>query len=230
MGKKNKKEDSFNTPFKGLQLPARPAAPPPARPRPEPTPEPEVSASDAELFTRAMGGVKRLDEEHPTRVEPAKRLEPELPDDEALALAELQSLVAGEGEFRIVDSEESLSGAAPGVSFELMERLREGGFAFRRHLDLHGHTRDAAKAALTTFVTEARRDGERCVLVITGRGRSSPGGVSVLRETMPRWLTRAPLRAHVLAFCTARNVDGGPGAFYVLLRRAGVRPFGTGPA
>ena len=139
---------------------------------------------------------------------------------------ELQSLVEGKGTFEIIDSEEALSGKAPGVSNEILERLRQGHFSFRRHIDLHGHSRDEAKEIVTRFVSEARRDGERCVLVITGRGKSSPTGISVLREALPRWLSRAPLSSHVLAFASARHVDGGAGAFYVLLRRPGVRPFG----
>ena len=74
---------------------------------------------------------------------------------------------------------------------------------------------------LLRFIGGSRRGGEGCVLVVTGRGKRSPNGLSVLREALPRWLSRAPLNSHVLAFCTARRVDGGPGAFYVLLRRAG---------
>jgi DNA-nicking Smr family endonuclease len=151
------------------------------------------------------------------------------PDDEQAALRELQDIVEGRGSFRVYESEEDHSGLAPGVSFQLLDELRHGRFAFRRYIDLHGLSRDQARASLQGFITGARRDDERCVLVITGRGRKSPGGLSVLREALPRWLSRAPLRAHVLAYCTARAEDGGPGAFYVLLRRAGVRPFG-GPA
>ncbi len=135
-------------------------------------------------------------------------------------------LVEGDTPFRIEESEEFYSGAAPGVSQELVDKLKDGVFSFRRHVDLHGYTRDDGKVALIDFIASARRDGERCVLVVTGRGRSSPGGISVLREALPRWLPDArPLRSHVLAYCTARNVDEGPGAFYVLLRRVGSKPY-----
>jgi DNA-nicking Smr family endonuclease len=190
-----------------------------------------VSSSEADEFLRAMGNVQKLDElKSPTkkkteRVEPEKRLVSQLPDEDSLALAELQALVEGDTPFRTEESEEFYSGSAPGVSQELVDKLRDGVFSFRRHVDLHGYTRDDGKAALIDFVAAARRDGERCVLVVTGRGKSSPGGISVLREALPRWLGRAPLRSHVLAYCTARSVDGGPGAFYVLLRRVGSKPF-----
>ena len=184
-----------------------------------------ISAAESDEFLRAMGGTAPI-VASTKRVEPEKRLESALPDDDTLALAELQALVEGDTPFHVVESEEFYSGSAPGVSHELVEKLREGAFSFRRHVDLHGYTRDDAKTALTDFIASARRDGERCVLVVTGRGKSSPGGISVIREALPRWLGRFPLRSHVLAFCTARSVDGGPGAFYVLLRRLGSRPYG----
>jgi DNA-nicking Smr family endonuclease len=223
MGKKAKA--GFNTPFASLRglKQDKPAKAAPARP---PPPEPETVQDDATLFVSAMSGVAPI-VKRTSRIEPVKRETSALPDDEQLALLELESLVQGKGEFRVFESEEDQSGAAPGVSFALLARLKEGQFAFRRHLDLHGMSRDDAKVAVTRFVTTARRDGEHCVLVVTGRGKGSPGGISVLRETLPRWLSRQPLHAHVLAFCTALQVDGGPGAFYVLLRRPGVRPFGV---
>jgi DNA-nicking Smr family endonuclease len=223
MGKRIK--PGFNSPFmklKGLKQaePAKTTSKTPAPRAPEPEPD------EAKLFASAMSGVAPIGK-GASRIEPVKRETSALPDDEQLALLELESLVQGKGEFRVFEAEEDYSGSAAGVSFALLTRLKEGQFSFRRHLDLHGMHRDEAKPAVVRFVTEARRDGERCVLVITGRGKSSPGGVSVLRETLPRWLSRQPLHAHILAFCTARQVDGGPGAFYVLLRRPGVRPFGV---
>lgn len=187
--------------------------------------KPEISQDESEEFLRAMSSVAQLGKPV-TRVEPEKRKESALPDDDTLALAELQALVEGDTPFHVVESEEFHSGSAPGVSHELVSRLKEGAFSFRRHVDLHGYTREDGKTALTDFIAAARRDGERCVLVITGRGKSSPGGISVLREALPRWLGRFPLRSHVLAYCTARSVDGGPGAFYVLLRRMGSKPYG----
>lgn len=194
----------------------RAAAPPPAE-----------DLTDEELFLRAVGDTKPVAKGR-TRVAPPKPPTREAQNDEELAVAELHALVDGQTPFRFTQAEEQVSGAAPGVSHELIRELEHGNFPHRRHLDLHGHTRDEAKTALLSFIVEARRAGERCVLVITGRGKSSPGGVAVLREALPEWLGRQPLRAHVLAFSTARAVDGGPGAFYVLLRKSAVKPSGTG--
>lgn len=225
----SRRKQGFHTPFADLELPeAPPAAATPNRPPAPPEPSnPAVGReSDAALFLQEMRGVAHLNRDA-RRVEPKKVLVAEQPDEDALALAELEGLVRGEGTFDLDDTGEMVSGRAPGVSSKTLSALRRGRMAIRRHIDLHGLSREGARAELNRFIIEARRDDQRCVLVVTGRGRSSPGGISVLRETLPRWLSRAPLRAHVLAFCTAQRTDGGPGAFYILLRRAGIRPFGV---
>lgn len=77
-------------------------------------------------------------------------------------------------------------------------------------------TQDAAWRRLVSTIERAHRDGKRALLVITGKG-SSGGGV--LRTTVPRWLTEAPLKPLVLAHAPAQPKDGGSGALYVLLRR-----------
>ena len=43
----------------------------------------------------------------------------------------------------------------------------------------------------------------------------------MLKDALRGWLGSARFGRHVLAFATARPVDGGAGAIYVLLRRAG---------
>jgi DNA-nicking Smr family endonuclease len=186
----------------------------------------EEVLSDAELFVRANSGTQTLSG-IPERVLPKPVAKPPQATDDAIALAELEDLVRGEGSFRVHESEEYHYGLAPGVNFALLDDLKRGRFAYQQCLDLHGMIRQAAHAEVARFISQSRcRDGATCVLVVTGRGKSSPGGTSVLRDALPRWLSRAPIRAHVLAFCTARAVDGGPGAFYVLLRRQGMKPFG----
>lgn len=221
----------FNNPFKRMKA-ALKAAEPVARPKPVAkvalrAAAPTQGLSDAELFARAIDGTVALGEVRPRL--PAK-LPPVAapPTDDAIAIAELEDLVRGNGSFRVHESEEVLFGLAPGVNFLLLDNLKRGHYAYEQCIDLHGMIREVAHVEVARFVSQARcRDGASCVLIVTGRGRSSPDGTSVLRESLPRWLTRAPIRAHVLAFCTARAVDGGPGAFYVLLRRQGVHPFGA---
>lgn len=181
--------------------------------------------NDAETFLRAVTGAVPL-RPSATREPPDPTVERVRISEDDLALAELQGLVSGHGTFRVNESEEMLFGLAPGVNLQLLEQLQAGHFAYRSHIDLHGLQRDEAHLAVNRFVAASRRDAERCVLIITGRGKKSPGGMPVLRTSLPRWLSRAPNRPHVLAFCTAQSVDGGSGAFYVLLRRPGIKPYG----
>lgn len=96
------------------------------------------------------------------------------------------------------------------------DRLRRGELPIATRLDLHGLTQTQAHERLQSFLSRARRDGARCVLVITGRG-SAGGGV--LRTMTPRWLDEPPLRDHIVAFAPASAAHGGAGALYVLLRR-----------
>jgi DNA-nicking Smr family endonuclease len=111
-----------------------------------------------------------------------------------------------------------VQGRAAGVSRETVAKLSRGEFAVRSHVDLHGMALDDAKEAVDHFLAERQKRGERCVLVITGKGKNSRGQVAVLRERIPEWLARGPSARRVLAFVTARPCDGGEGAFYVLLR------------
>jgi DNA-nicking Smr family endonuclease len=55
------------------------------------------------------------------------------------------------------------------------------------------------------------------VRIIHGKGlRSGPSG-PVIKRRIGRWLRR---RNEVLAYCSARPVDGGTGAIYLLLGSA----------
>lgn len=107
-------------------------------------------------------------------------------------------------------------GAAPDVDRATATRLRKGEIAIDATLDLHGLTQKEAHAALLGHIARAHALGQRCLLVITGKGERATG---VLRAGVPRWLNEQPARAHVLAFASARPRHGGEGALYVLLRR-----------
>ena len=65
----------------------------------------------------------------------------------------------------------------------------------------------------------AHQSGQRCVLIVHGRGLNSKDQVPVLKHRLTTWLTRGSWARLVLAFTSARPCDGGAGALYVLLRR-----------
>lgn len=120
--------------------------------------------------------------------------------------------------FRVRRVGERVEGLAPGIDPTHLERLRRGRTEPDSELDLHGLTSAEARASLEEALAEARRDGDRCVLVIHGRGARRASG-PVLKDAVVDWLQAPPLSHAVLAFASALPRDGGPGALYVLLRR-----------
>jgi DNA-nicking Smr family endonuclease len=102
------------------------------------------------------------------------------------------------------------------VREDALRKLRRGQFAVEAEIDLHGLTRHAAHAALRQFLNDCVLRRLRCIRVIHGKGlRSGPSG-PVLKEEVDHWLRKLD---DVAAFTSARPVDGGTGALYVLLRR-----------
>lgn len=96
-------------------------------------------------------------------------------------------------------------------------RFRKGDYPIDATLDLHGYSRDRAHDRLHHFIQKRAVQGDRCLLVITGKGRADTPGV--LRAAIPQWLAASELRPYILTFDTARPKDGGEGAYYILLRR-----------
>jgi DNA-nicking Smr family endonuclease len=115
-------------------------------------------------------------------------------------------------------SEASQPAAFAGIDRANAERLKRGRHPIEARLDLHGMTQAEAHRALVAFVESGYGAGQRCVLVITGRGLS-PDGAGVLKTAVPRWLGEAGLRRRILAVASAQPRHGGAGALYLLLRR-----------
>jgi DNA-nicking Smr family endonuclease len=104
--------------------------------------------------------------------------------------------------------------ARPGVSAVTLRKLRRGQYRTQAELDLHGLTQAEAQVRLREFLITALQRNVRCVRIVHGKGlRSGPKG-PVLRQLVDRALRRTH---QVLAFTSARQVDGGTGALYVLL-------------
>src|SRR5690606_22113463 len=57
-----------------------------------------------------------------------------------------------------------------GLDRRTAERLRRGELPIAARLDLHGMTQEEAHRALVRFLARAQAAGQRCVLVITGKG------------------------------------------------------------
>ena len=212
----------FNDAFSKLKgiVPARPPAERP--PAPDPPPPPEREPSDEELFASAMTGVRPTTRgpdvvaPRPPRGAPATFWHPDLD-----AIDELRAIVSGDAPFDLSDSDEFIEGRIAALDAGVVRKLRKGEFAVQGHVDLHGMTREEAKREVELFLRASRSAGKRCVLVVHGRGLHSKDQLPVLKDSLKTWLSTARFARHVLAFATARPVDGGAGAVYVLLRRAG---------
>jgi DNA-nicking Smr family endonuclease len=125
------------------------------------------------------------------------------------------SLSEGEGSEIAFEAGEELAYLRPGLSRPVLRKLRAGQWALQDKLDLHGLRWDDARTLLAQFVAQAVKRGQRCLLIIHGKGMRSRNQEPVLRGKVAGWLAQ---RADVLAFCQARPADGGSGAVVVLLR------------
>jgi DNA-nicking Smr family endonuclease len=83
-------------------------------------------------------------------------------------------------------------------------------------IDLHGLTAAMVVPALRSFQADALQHDARVVRVIHGKGLRSGNRGPVLKLVASDYLRRV---GAVLAFASAREVDGGSGAILVLLAR-----------
>lgn len=179
--------------------------------KPERVPPPRATKDEEELaLHRLRAGVTPLGER--------KIAGPAEPAEETAARERLAALAMGEARFEVQDDGVHVEGRRLDVGADVMRRLRRGGVPIDGRLDLHERTVAEARAELTTFLGAMRARGERCVLVIHGKGEHSPRGEGILRGEVGAWLSQGPASLHVAAFATAAAPDGGRGATYVLLR------------
>ena len=113
-----------------------------------------------------------------------------------------------------LDIESHQSHVRSGLNPDLLRRLRRGDWVIQGVLDLHSHTQEEARVALTEFLGGARRNGWRCVRIIHGKGLSSPNREPVLKSRVRKWLQ---MREEVFAYCEPKPNAGGSGAVVVLL-------------
>jgi DNA-nicking Smr family endonuclease len=203
----------------------RPPAPPPPK-----APAPSPPEDDALVMSRLFAGVEPLDrsrgrlpkqpidrprdmKELSKKAEDAARLDAEAVHEH------LRTLVEGRARFEVEDDGVRVSGRRVDVPLDALRRLRRGLLPIDGRIDLHGNSASQARVQLELFLRTMRSRGERCVLVIHGKGAHSPDGAGVLRGEIAAWLSQSAASEHVAAFATAMGSDGGEGAVYVLIRR-----------
>jgi len=171
-----------------------------------------MSDDDLRAFLEAMSDVRPLPQRERPPPAPAPRPTARFSRaDEQQVLRE--SLLPPE-DLAVLDTGEELAFRRPWIREDVLKRLRRGQYAVASEIDLHGLGRHAAHAALREFIGEAAGRGIGCVRVIHGKGRGSGPRGPVLKHVVNHWLRRMN---DVVAFASARPVDGGTGAVYVLL-------------
>ena len=171
--------------------------------------------TDAAAFRTAMRDVTPLIH-RPSRAVPAgirrvrvRKAAPDVAED----LDELMPLISAAADDESAAA--SLSFRRGGVRDQVMRRLRRGLYPTEDELDLHGLNQTAARDQLAEFIARSRGAGRRCVRIVHGKGYRSGARGPVLKAAVNLWLRR---HMDVMAFTSARTIDGGTGALYVLLR------------
>jgi DNA-nicking Smr family endonuclease len=174
--------------------------------------ERDEETEEARLFREAVRGGR------PLRAQPPPPRKPKVRPRARFTRAD-RTAVLRESLDRHAADPEQLSGEAlvfhrPQIPAAVLRRLRRGDYRVQREIDLHGMTVAEAQLALRGFLVNALEQRVRCVRIVHGKGlRSGPRG-PVLKAAVSAVLCRT---GAVLAYVSARPVDGGTGAVYVLL-------------
>ena len=177
-----------------------------------------VSHDPAELFRQVAGAVAPLKDKNLADVErpvPAPRPRQREEDEREVLREAIEAPLSFEDR---LDTGDEAAYLRTGLPRRMLTDLRRGRWVVQGELDLHGLTRDEARASLARFIALSLQQGRRCLRVIHGKGHGSPGRMPVLKHLSRGWLAQ---REDILAFCQARPHDGGDGALLVLLQ-AGV--------
>ncbi|MEO0573924.1 MAG: Smr/MutS family protein [Pseudomonadota bacterium] len=168
---------------------------------------------DKALFRDAIGDARPLthDRAEPERTPPAPHARMRRQDEQDVLRESLDADIESI-EWRNGDG---LRFRRPDVGERTLRRLAKGHYRVESVLDLHGYTVKEAKEVLRDFMAESDYHGWRCVRIIHGKGLGSGHRGPRIKGSVDGWLRRSD---QVAAFVSARQVDGGSGAVYVLLR------------
>lgn len=173
-----------------------------------------ISDDDFKLFRQEMSDVSPLAHD---KVTPVPTTPPPLPRqtllDEQQVMLDLMSDTFDASE---IETGEELFFFRPGIQQNTLRKLRRGFFSIDAELDLHGMTVPVAAATIAEFLIHCQAKRARCVRIIHGKGNRSKHKQPILKIKVNSWLRQ---RDDVLAFCSARTIDGGTGAVYILLKR-----------
>lgn len=170
----------------------------------------DISEENRNLFRQTMKSVKPLahnkQEDNPP-IKPSRGNKKTVQPITPIALSSFYS--------EEVQAHSTLSYACHGIPNKRFRQLKSGLIPWQGRLDLHGLSVEEAEIKLLDFITQHYDSGNRCILLIHGKG-GHRNQAPILKNLVNHWLKQIPL---VLAFHSAIAKDGGTGALYVLLKR-----------
>jgi DNA-nicking Smr family endonuclease len=177
------------------------------------------SEDDTDLFFRAIEGARRIDgalvkSVAPLKPKSARKTSTDAYGDKEFFLeAMLKIGIIFDEKKSEIDSETSETRSVS----SRMRQLKRGSIRISHELDLHGFLKDKALERLEHFIASTFWQGNKAVLIITGKGINSPEG-PVLQGAVAAWL-RESGKGMVAAFYPAPRNMGGNGAFVVFLKK-----------
>lgn len=173
----------------------------------------KLPPEELELFREAVRDVRRQppDRPAPNKPKPKARAhftradQQEVLRESLLPVSDPASLETGD----------ELSFRRDDIAPRVLRKLRSGEYTVAAEIDLHGLTAAEARTALRAFVSDSLVAGKACIRIVHGKGRGSGPRGPVLKNAVNVWLRQCEA---VRAFGSARPIDGGSGAVYVLLK------------
>jgi DNA-nicking Smr family endonuclease len=114
-----------------------------------------------------------------------------------------------------IETGEELLYLRDGHSPDILSKLRRGHWVIQAKIDLHGLISDEARAYVSSFISDCKKRGIRCVRIVHGKGLGSRNREPVLKHKLRGWLMQ---KDEVIAYAEAKKQDGGSGAVIVLLK------------
>lgn len=169
---------------------------------------------ETELFREAVRDVRRLAKkaERPAKPKPAAEARFKRADEREVLKESLGAAL----DPALLETGDELSFRRHGIPETILRKLRRGEYVVEAEIDLHGLTAVETRGVLSEFIGNAVLRNLTCVRVIHGKGRRSGPRGPVLKNVVNLWLRQSD---PVAAFGSARGVDGGSGAVYVLLKQ-----------
>ncbi len=173
-----------------------------------------ISDEDIALFRKTVGDIEPIRQDNIVVNKPKPSPHPSMTEADNHAV--IDEMSDGNYDHSLLERGDELFFSRPGVQKQTLRKLRRGQYKIEAELDLHGMTVDVAKDTLSDFLRQCTACSQRCVRIIHGKGLGSINKQPVLKNKLNQWLLKRDI---VLAFCSARPVDGGTGAIYLLLKR-----------